>query len=162
MASRGFTVCEVLRPELKELIDQACVFEGKNRVPHPLLQSPHPVLLRRRLCSLPLLSLCAEGPVCLQIPLLLPSLCLSPPPYISHSRSLFDSVSQGLMTVTDFFQLIQIKEMFFFLSMKAIHMDVIYMKGFKSVSERHFSVLLSQLWNTYWGALASRLHWPCV
>lgn len=32
-----------------------CVW-GKNKVPHPLLQSPHPVLLRRRLCSLPLLS----------------------------------------------------------------------------------------------------------
>lgn len=57
MPSCGFSVCEVLRPELKELTEQACVFEGKNRVPHPLLQSPHPVLLRRRLCSLPLLSL---------------------------------------------------------------------------------------------------------
>jgi len=48
--------CEVLRPELKELIGQAFVFEGKNRVPHPLLQSPHPVLLRRLRCSLLLLS----------------------------------------------------------------------------------------------------------
>ncbi len=44
------------------------------------------------------------------------------------------------------FNLYKLKRWFFFLSMKAIHMDVIYMKGFKSVSERHFSVLLSQLY----------------
>lgn len=113
MASRGFTVCEVLRPELKELIDQACV-RGEEPSAPPPPPKPTSCVVEKRLCSLPLLSLCTEGPVCLQIPLLLPSLCLSPPPYISHSRSLFDSVSQGLMTVTDVFQLkYKLKRWFF-------------------------------------------------
>lgn len=81
------SVSEVLTPELKELIEQACAFEGKNRVPHPLLQSPHPVLLS---CApSPFSPLCAEGPVCLQIPLLLPSLSLTlsvfPHPRIYHT-----------------------------------------------------------------------------
>lgn len=112
MPSCGFSVCEVLRPELKELTKQACVFRGEEPSAPPPPPEPTSCVVEKTAVlpppSLPLAQSKAEGPVCLQIPLLLPSLshpvCLSPPPYISHSRSLFDSVSQGLMTDTDVFQ----------------------------------------------------------
>ncbi len=87
-------------------------------------------------------------------------LSVFPHPRIYHTLvlSLTPSARDSWLLLISF-NLYKLKRCFFFLSMKAIHMDVIYMKGFKSVSERHFSVLLSQLY--FFSALKYILRGPC-